>query len=227
MEFIQIDDTCIMVLANTNSYIPYAYIISDISSRDPSVFLKKFDFKIIGSKLAVEKVVCNYTNSFVYCGFIHTGHLISWLQLTPNKNGDDLQNLTIVTSKTFENHADWTPVNLEVNDKFIAIEAISSNPEQGQTKYPRILMYNVTGSQYVWYSISLQDCAVTSIDVLSFVLVKIFDSKEQTNRTTLIVANRRDNANLLMYYETRPMVLSISSSLSRRALCIYSQNIGH
>ena len=182
-------------------------------------FLQPFNFTIKGSRLAIERIVCRFMDPYIYCSFIHTGHLLSWMKLAPVIQDDNLQNLSLVAARTFENHADWTPVNLEVSDKFLAVEAIST--ENGQSKYPKILVYNVTGSQYIWYSISLQECAVTTIEVLSYVLVTTFD-QNKGNRSTIIVANRRDNSNLLMYYETRPMVMSIDSYLSKDTIQEYS-----
>lgn len=208
-------------MANTSSFIPQAFVIKDLVSLDPSNFLKPFNFTIKGSQLAIERIVCRYSNSFVFCGFIHTGHLLSWVKLKPAFENRDLVNLTLVTSRTFENHADWTPNNLEVSEALVAVEAIATRPDKEQMKYPRILVYNVSDNQYVWYSISLQECAVTTIDVLSFILTSI---KETDNKAkyTIIVANRRDNSNLLMYYETRPMVLSIKEVLSKDELSDFS-----
>lgn len=112
----------------------------------------------------------------------------------------NIDNITLVESRVFENHPQWEPKNLELNSDFLAVESLSIDGGQ----VPRILLYNVNKSKYVWYSISLKESAVTEIDVLSFVLVSL------NGKTVIIVANRQTNANVLMYYENRPMILSIS-----------------
>lgn len=213
-------------MANSNYYSPDAYVIDSLENFDPTSFLKPFNFSIVGSRLAIERIVCKRIDQLVYCGFIHTGPMVSWLKLQPTYGGGKLLNLTLITSRTFENHADWDPVNLEISDSLLAVEAISNSGDDSQTRYPKILVYNITSSQFVWYSISLQDCAVTTIEVLSFIMTTI-TSSDNTPRMTIIVANRRDNSNLLMYYESRPMVLSITEVLSKSQLNEFSMLISN
>ena len=199
----QIDDKCLMFYGYSNSYLTTAYYLHNLQSGDPSEIFSELEFFIRGSRLAIQKIVCRNEGEYVYCGVIHFSHLITWMQIKPHfANDSSISSLTLVESRVYHNHPQWDPINLEVNSKYIAVEALAR--EGGQV--PRILLYSVLKGPYVWYSISLKESAVTQIEVLSFILVSM------NNKTVIIVANRRPNSNLLMYYESRPMILTIAKA---------------
>ena len=200
---VQLESSCLLFYGFSNSYNPTSYIIQNMTSKSTDDMFTSANFYIVGSKMNIEKIVCRYISPFVYCGIIHTSHLLSWVK-AGMKTVDGQATISNYTSRVFQNHPLWNPVNLEVDDKFIAVEAQSTSQDQ----IPKILLYNVTTSQYVWYSISLMDSATTNADFLSFVLVNI------SGIPNVIVANRKPSSNYLMYYETRPMILSINEDIT-------------
>lgn len=215
-------------MANSITYNPLAYVLVNLSDCTNSNFLRQIEFKIIGSRLAIRRIVCKHIGNFSYCGFIHTAHLVSWLKLEAIWINSKIEGLKLVTSRVFESHRDWDPVNLDVNSQFVAVEATYISRNSGEPKFPRILFYNVNYSQFVWYSISLQESAVSPNDVLSFVLTTGNTSEADLgNGSILIVANRKDNSNLLIYYRTRPMVMSINSLLTQEELAGYELSISN
>lgn len=200
---VQLENSFLLFYGYSNTFNPTSYIVQNLNSYNPDDIFVPIKFDIKGSRMNIERIVCRYISPFIYCGIIHTGHLLTWARVGLQSVNGSIQ-IANYTSRVFLNHPLWKPVNLEVDPTSIAVEAQAV----GKDQLPKILLYNVTASQYVWYSISLSDSAVTSLDVLSFVLVNI------SNKTNVIVANRKPGSNFLMYYESRPMILTVNENLS-------------
>ena len=182
--------------------------MESIDPVDPISSFKPVNFKFKGSRMNIERLSCRFNDPYVECGVIHTSHLITWVKFGVAPNPDNSLAITNYTSKTFQNHPLWKPINLEITEGYFAVEAQATSKDQ----LPKILLYNVKGSQYVWYSISLKDSAVSNVEYLSFILAI------SNGNATIIVANKKQTANYLMYYQSRPMVLSISQYLSTAQL---------
>ena len=204
---VQLEDSFLLFYGYSNSYNPTSYIVQSLESLNPDDIFVPIKFEIKGSRMNIERIICRYVAPFVYCGIIHTGHLLTWARVGLKAINGSIQ-ISNYTSRVLQNHPLWKPVNLEVDPTSIAVEAQAV----GKDQLPKILLYNVTASQFVWYSISLSDSAVTSLDVLSFVLVSI------SNKTNVIVANRKPGSNFLMYYESRPMILTVNENLDEADL---------
>lgn len=213
------EDECVLFYGYSNSYLSTTYVLRNLDSGDPKKIFTILEFYVVGSRLAIQKIVCRSEKQHIYCGVIHFSHLITWMQIEAHYSQGtvrQIQNITLVVSKVFENHPQWTPINLEVTGNFMAVEALSAEGDQ----VPRILLYNIEKGPYVWYSISLKESAVTEIDVLSFLLVSM------NNKTVIIVANRRPNSNLLMYYESRPMIMTVTKTPTLKEFNEYTLVIG-
>ena len=204
---VQLENSFLLFYGYSNSFNPTSFIVQNLTTNNPDDIFVPIKFDIKGSRMNIERIVCRYLSPFVYCGIIHTGHLLTWARAGIQSVNGSIQ-IANYTSRVFQNHPLWKPVNLEVDPTSIAVEAQAV----GKDQLPKILLYNVTASQYVWYSISLSDSAVTSLDVLSFILVNI------SNKTNVIVANRKPGSNFLMYYESRPMILTVNENLSEEDL---------
>ena len=212
MNILQLGNSSLLFYGFANSFTPEAQLVTSMEQPDPSAYFQEIQFNIVGSRMNIETIICKELNSTVYCGVIHTGHLITWLKASISSEG----NVTSYSSRTFMNHPLWRPTNLEINEEYLAVETQSTNA----TEIPRILLYNLNGGQYVWYSISLKEASVTNLEILSFILVMI------NNNANIIVANRRERSSYLIYYQIQPMILSVTQPLTPSDLSSIYLNIG-
>lgn len=204
MEFVQIDNACLLLYGYSNSFNPSAFVLTNLSVSNTNNIFVPINFSIVGSRMNVERVSCFFENSYVYCGVIHTSHLLTWLKMGI-KSVNQTVTISNYTSTVFQNHPSWRPANLELTSEYMAVEALSTN----SSEMPKILLYNMAKSEYTWYSISLMNYSITSYDMLSFILAPI------NGTTNVIVANRRPDTNYLMYFQFSPMILSISDALTQ------------
>ena len=91
----------------------------------------------------IENIVCNYNASLISCGIIHNSQIISWIKVSATYNEADRSILlSNYSSRSYLNHPDWKPMNLEILDHYMAVEVQSI----GSSDIPKILLYDLLAS---------------------------------------------------------------------------------